>query len=425
MDEPIQIPSGSGQAGAPLQGRSPTRGVHWPSVLQLGFSLLGMLFFWGVAAILFLSGLGQKFLQGISPEQALPPFLLASGAALCGFLLLPAGIYAFRRLAGLPSTRLLRLPAWLNPGWLILVLPIVLLAGNWIYPREGWAWLFLPPLQALAVGIPILWFVHLSIRGIASSSPQRHWGVFNAGLVLAPLLSFIFEMLAALLLVLVWSVWASTQPDLLSELTSLAQRLDQVRFSQEEALALLEPYLTNPAVISAVLLFLAAVVPLVEEFVKPIGIWALANRGLRPTDGFVAGVLCGAGFALAESLAITSTSEGWVLTVTTRIGTGAIHILASGLVGWALARAWGNRKFVQLGATFLLAVLLHGTWNALSVLLVLDYLPASLRELGPAAWSLIPGELIPYAFALLAFIACFTLLGINRLLYRQAADRIL
>jgi hypothetical protein len=36
-------------------------------------------------------------------------------------------------------------------------------------------------------------------------------------------------------------------------------------------------------------------------------------------------------------------------------------------MGWALMQSWQDRKYVQLGLTYLTVVLLHGLWNALSM----------------------------------------------------------
>lgn len=399
--------------------QSPQGVVHWPSALQLGFSLLATLALWGLAATLFVGGFIGQYLQGFSPYEVLQYFLLAGGAALCGFLLLPASFFAFQRLAGRPQKQLLRLPGWLRPTLLIFALPILLLFGSWIYQQEQFAWLILPPVHALAIGLPIMWFVYLAIRNLSSASPQRHWGVFSTGLVLAPALSFFVEILVGITLLFAWSVWISTQPDLMRDLTNLAQRLEQARISPEEFLALLQPYIAQPAVIFAILGFFTLVVPLVEETIKPLGVWLLANRNLSPADGFAAGVLSGAGFALAESLALASSGGDWALAVFTRIGTGTIHILASGLVGWALARAWGNGKYFQLGASYLLAVLIHSVWNLLSILLALSYVPDMISIMGESRLLSIQGELIPYLLGLLALIAFISLLAINRALNRQ------
>lgn len=396
--------------------------IHWSSVIQLGFSLLGTLSLWGVAATLFLGGFLQLVSQGSSSDAVLQYFLLAGGAALCGTLLLPGSIHAFRRLAGHPPRPIVSFPSWLRPTLLIFLLPLLLLFGHWVNQQDQIAWLILPIVHGLSIGLPILWFVYLAIRNLSAGSPQRQWGVFSTGLVLAPVLSFFIEIFVILFLILAWSAWATTQPDLLRDLTNLAQRLEQARVSPEEVLRILEPYIASPVVLFAILSVFSVLVPLIEETIKPLGVWMLANRNLSPAQGFAAGVLSGAGFALAESLALSSTGEDWALAVFTRIGTGALHILASGLVGWGLARAWGERKFLQLAATYLLAVFLHSIWNTLSILLAMSYLPEILTDLDLIQLPDIQGEIIPYLLVLLAFTAFLSLLGINRGLKHRDDD---
>jgi len=52
-----------------------------------------------------------------------------------------------------------------------------------------------------------------------------------------------------------------------------------------------------------------------------------------------------------------------------RFGTTLMHMLASGLVGWGLASAWTQRKYLRLIGAYLSAVILHGVWNGLAILL--------------------------------------------------------
>ena len=51
-----------------------------------------------------------------------------------------------------------------------------------------------------------------------------------------------------------------------------------------------------------------------------------------------------------------------------RAGTGVLHMLASGLVGWGLAQAWRNKKWLFLGAMTLGAIVLHGLWNIIALI---------------------------------------------------------
>jgi hypothetical protein len=38
------------------------------------------------------------------------------------------------------------------------------------------------------------------------------------------------------------------------------------------------------------------------------------------------------------------------------------------MVGWALASAWSQKRYLRLGATYAFAVIIHGLWNGMAVL---------------------------------------------------------
>jgi hypothetical protein len=170
------------------------------------------------------------------------------------------------------------------------------------------------------------------------------------------------------LIVAVWSIAAASQPQLAQDILSLSQRLSTAPMEPQAMQEILLPYLSQPAVIFSITSFVAVLIPLLEELVKPVGLWLLAGRAMSPTLGFSAGALSGAAFALVESLGFTSSAEDWAVLAFMRIGTGFVHIAASALVGWGLGAAWSQKRYLHLGLAYLSAVALHGSWNGLSVL---------------------------------------------------------
>jgi hypothetical protein len=106
--------------------------------------------------------------------------------------------------------------------------------------------------------------------------------------------------------------------------------------------------------------------------------------------GFGYGVISGAGFGLFENLGNTSGGgETWALIAAARITTLLLHCFTAGLVGWALASAWSQRRYLRLAVSFIAAILIHGLWNGMSIISAVSSLqgvadisiPASLQRL--------------------------------------------
>ena len=394
--------------------------VEWFSVAQFALSALAIFGLWSLAFGLVALGLTEGFRPGGDLTGAVPLFLMAAGTGLSGLLLLPSAAYAFLRLLGRPERRL-ALPGFLRPALLILVLPLVLLLGHWVSGSDL-AWLLLPPLHVLAVGLPVLWLLYLAMRALPTGSLQQRWGVFGSGLVLGPALILLVELLALIVFVFFAALAIASQPGLLEELGLLVEQLASTRSSPETALRLLSPYLARPAVLFSVFAFGAVIVPLIEELIKPVGVWLLAGRGLTPAAGFAAGLLSGAGYALFESLALSSSAEGWSFLVVARIGTAVIHILTTGMTGWALALAWSEGRYLRLAATYLAAVLIHAAWNAMTLLTTIPSLletNAGLPDLGRLSQL---GSVAPAGLVVLSIGGFILLLWANRAMRRPAND---
>ena len=132
---------------------------------------------------------------------------------------------------------------------------------------------------------------------------------------------------------------------------------------------LLEPYLSNPKVLALAIGYIAVLVPLMEEIVKPIGVWLFARQIPTPAEGFVLGALSGAAYGLVESLGVSNVSGAdWVTLVAARMGTGLLHIGASGLMGWGIVSMVQERRYLRGLLAYLGAVSLHGVWNGMTIL---------------------------------------------------------
>ena len=384
---------------------------------QFAFSGLALGAFWTLAAAFATAGLARLFNRAALPDEAAPSWTLAAIMGLLGLLFLPSIFFALLRLLRKQP------PAWLASGprghsadmlmWgLIPLWALVLLLGSRAANSTLLGGLIVPILDLLAVGLPILFLVLLGSRGLSAGSPQRTWGIFNTGMLAGPLVSLIAELLVFVVLIIVVVIVIARDPALMETLNRLSQRLINSQADPETVMRILRPYLSSPGVIFSGLALVGGVFPLIEELAKPLGLWFLVSRGLTPAQGFVGGMLSGAGFALMESLGTTSNSAGsdWAVVALARGGTDLLHILCSGLVGWGLVSAWNQRRFLLLGLAYLGAVAIHGLWNTLSVLLGIIPLvnqPFSELPQGPGGNGLTLAALGGLALILLVILVIF------------------
>lgn len=348
----------------------------WLSILQFIFSSLAAASLFGLAALLLL-----LFMLGTNPAGAglnfgLPILTFAVSTFLSGVLVLPSCGFSLAKLIGRPvfwRTSLSSPYSWLVlPVWVL-----ALLGGNWAAHQPGGASLLLPIFQILAVGLPVLLILSLAFRRLNPGSPQRRWGIFAAGLVLGPALIFILEMAALLVVIVGVFILASTQTGFSAEINRLVSQLQTTGVDLNKIQPIISPYLSDWRLILVVLLTSSVIIPVIEEILKPIGIWFLAKRGLTPAEGLAAGLISGAAYTLFESLTASANVAGdqWLAITLARCGTDALHILTTGVMGWGLASAWsGKRSYLSAGVCYLAAVCLHGLWNGLTMAMTLSHL---------------------------------------------------
>lgn len=353
------------------------------TIAQFTLSALAAVGCFNLALLFAFTGLLQLVSEPGTPV-ATTSLIWAAGIALFGALLMPSAWYALERILRRSFPRLPTVPEqrrfFVLTILMLTVLPVSMWIGSMAAGDGNLSWLVLPPLTLIVIGLPIWWLVSLGSYRLPKSSAQRSWGVVASGLILGPALILTIEILLLALFGLGGLVFIARDPDLLREITLLMQRLQFAPPNEEMLVRILSPYLLRPGVVIAAFTFAAILVPLLEEALKPVGVWLLMGRKITPAEGFVAGAICGAGFALFESLGnISAGGEMWVAVGLTRIGTALLHIFNSALVGWALAEAWTNRRYLFFGAVYLLAVVIHSLWNGLALLAVVGYdLPASL-----------------------------------------------
>jgi len=389
----------------------------WRSAGQLAVSLMGIFLGLTSAGVLALTTL-MPWLDGEMPggEQAAGTMTLAWSGLLLAGLSLPSAVLALRKLMG-------RAPVMRNgrrslklASLLLLVWPLALLLAK-SAANSTLAWLFLPPLLILVMGIPTLWLTSAARAGLPVESLQRGWGTASFSAVIGPALIILLEASLLVLALVAFGVWLIGQPGLLTELQQLTETFT-LQNDPTQLMELLQPHLEQPGVLAAGVAFIAVLVPLIEEAFKPLAAWLLAGRWLTPASGFSAGVLGGGMFALLESLGYLASApaEGFVGFALARSGTLLLHVATAGLVGWGVGSALGEGRYLRLAWTYLAAVALHGVWNAVGILPALEELPGVIGSLQGVAW------IYPYALGALCVLLAAILFGLNIHLRKPAQE---
>lgn len=339
-------------------------GSDWRSILLLIFSVgAALLAISGAIGMLILMAVSENFFSEAAPSP-LATTLTATSLIAIGLLLLPMGWLSFKRLQGQEfktiSLSALRPWVWFAlPAVWLLTLTLVTL----FYNASGAHW-YMPFLHFLAIAIPIYLVIHIAANHIPLGSSQRAWSVFACGVSLSPALAVIAEGIIILLGAIAVGLYLTGDPERMSEIERLVNQVQNAP-DMDSMLLLLGPLLKNPLTLLAALTLLSVFVPIIEESFKSLGVWLVADRLGTPAQGFALGVLSGAGFALAESLFASATADAsWAVTLGMRAISGAMHMLAAGLVGWGIAYARLEKRYLRLIGMTLLAMLLHGVWNA-------------------------------------------------------------
>ena len=146
-----------------------------------------------------------------------------------------------------------------------------------------------------------------------------------------PLIILIEVILLVFVLILA-SAWlvgqAEFKPLLMTVQTQLMLNPQDFSIIMKQVGSLLQ----KPGVLTSSFFLVVILIPLLEEMFKPLVLWFFVKRDWSPSEGFTAGLVCGAAFALVESvLSIVSVPQDtWLMTLVGRIGTGLLHTLTTG-----------------------------------------------------------------------------------------------
>lgn len=350
---------------------------NWQVILTLMVSALGIMFFIVQAFALGIFWLTSILDATVGTQQSISIGLLFWTSVLGGFLLVPLLLLSIYRISGDP------IPRWLDARrpdfqkrlrWAILAWPVMVVLGWLVASNKSLAVFLLGPINVLVAGLPVLWIFLVARHGLSGGSHMRQWRIFAFSITLLPVMVILAELLAIGLLGGAGWIWMEFRfmrdPQLERDVSILFNQVMAFGDDLDGLIQFLEPYILQPGVIYWVLAIFAGILPIIEEFLKPLALWGLVHRKITQQEGFVGGLLCGAGFALMENVFYFTNvllAEDWLFMAVGRAGTGVLHILASGLVGWGLAKAWQEGKWAFLALLTLGAFVLHGLWNAFAL----------------------------------------------------------
>lgn len=344
--------------------------THIPSIFLLIISLIGLISSILLSLVLWLLTKFGTAVQPVETQSTNQISTLIWYSILIALIAIPAMVLSIRRLGRIPSSQT-------NPRshFLFATLSSVVLIPLAFLVSSQPGLLNTPLLKVLFTGIaviiPLWWFVEFGRNRWTNFSAQRFWGLVNFQVFFGMPLIILLEMLVLVLVFVIGGVWLANQ----LEIKPLWMTLQtQLLIDPQDLGSLTEQFssiLRKPEVLAAGFFLAVILIPLLEEIFKPLALWFFIKRDWSPRDGFVAGLLCGAGFALVESITavLSVPNDAWLGTSIARAGTGLLHTLTTGLTGWALVSAWMSGKYKQLGLVYLISSCIHGLWNFFALLL--------------------------------------------------------
>ena len=357
----------------------------------------------GIAFLGLLAGALSFALPAIGRGESdlLKATISASLIALGMGLGLPLAWQGLNSLRGRPSRPFRPWPTSL----LAAIFVVAAVCGQAILSFDLLPPLAFPPFHILATALPPL--IILASAGRRLSQAGVRWRDvilhLSSGAFLAALGAFSLEALSALLLSLAVFAIVALTPGGEAWLQELVANLSNPAWLQDPNN--LRQLLLSPAVLVILTSLLTVIAPLIEEFLKPIGVAITSYRRPSRAQAFLWGLAGGAGFALVEGLLNgTIALEGWGAMVVMRVGAAAMHCLGSGLMALGWHHLFVTRRPWHLLAAYAASVSLHGLWNAAAGGMVVVSL-----TMAPAAGELAPGGLA--ALFLLAFLILLALLA--------------
>jgi hypothetical protein len=271
-------------------------------------------------------------------------------------------------------------------GWLLWLAWMLLVGLGAAVSLAPWApALLLPPIHVLTMSLPsfiLLWAVGGALRGKEGSWREVVVTMVSGG-SLGLGFSLVGEALVGFGLVVAMIVAALLTPGGEQRVLALANDLQNPAWLMD--FTNLAELLLSPMVAVSLFGLFSIPVPLIEEVFKTVTA-GLAARWVRPSAAraFLWGVAGGAGFALAENLfnGALGGAEGWAMGAVSRLGATVMHCATGGLVGWGWGQLWSRRRPWRLIGSYVAAVVVHGIWNGITVMVALVSTSMFVNEAG-------------------------------------------
>jgi RsiW-degrading membrane proteinase PrsW (M82 family) len=330
-------------------------------LLLIGSVLAIMISFLGAAGSILLGVVGLFIDGSVAGSSA---WVLAGTFVGLSIVSLPAGWVALKAMQGdsppisKPSSRSLY-------GILILI-PPVLVVGTFAFQAGFLPGLLGPPAHMLAALLPVMALVFLVLQKGPAISQRRGWAHFMAGLWISPISALILEIIAAIpiILIILAAINASLGQDFLLRIWEQPDL-----FSEDGTVETILGIASQPLYVTLILGYLGILVPLIEELIKAIGLLPLIRRQISEAEGFLGGVLAGAGYGLFEALYLGQPGPSWAALMLARGGATMMHMLTAGLTGIGFARTKKEGRVWPLIRYYMIAVGLHALWNFAAVLM--------------------------------------------------------
>ena len=386
------------------------------TIAQLVVSILGLLFSLGgvLGLLVMMASSLQNTLAAEESSQLMNIMWVLLAVSL---FTIPSIFTAIRALAGFAPRHPMR------HRFLIAMLGLLLAFGvifstNLLSTNSTPNWLS-SVINVLTILVSIWWFLELGRLKLSSGSAQRQWGLFSFSTYITLPVIMVVEIIIIGVGLLFGALWLIQQPEFAPTLSQIGDQFMLGPTAWEDLSFDFLPLLSRPGFIAVAGAFIVLIIPMIEELLKPLGVWLLRKRSLTPVDGFTAGMICGAAFAVLESLfSISAVMPGERLFVIVgRIGTGLLHIFTAGLNGWALAYTWQDGKYLRVGITYIVSVGIHGAWNLFALLLGMHMAGNELPQIVDPGLSGLAVWILP----ILTMVLLISMIGFNFHLRHQPA----